>query len=153
MSDEKTKLISEIQDAFRDVVLEDGIGLSEADAIDSYMDSVSRAACRTKDEKKNWNKISSELLNQYYNSLSFFDAKGMRFHLPAFMIAEINGEYRFGMSFPLAHLSDYSKSQFVLLTEKQKQVVKQFLNYIFESPDYEFERHEILRAIESYWSK
>ena len=32
----------------------------------------------------------------------------MRFHLPAFMNAEIKGEYRWGMAFALTHLSDYT---------------------------------------------
>lgn len=145
-------LISKITNAFKDVELEDGIGLSEGDAIDSYKDQAFRNECKKKDEKKQWDAIPSSALNDFYTSLSFFDAKGMRFHLPAFMIAEIKGEYRFGMAFALTHLSDYTKSQFVLLSSEQRQAVKLFLEYLSEDLNYEFERPVIKAAIETYWS-
>ena len=109
-------------------------------------------SAKKKDEKFNWNAISSALLNEFYCSLSFFDAKGMRFHLPAFMIAEIKDEYKFGLSFPFTMLSDYSKSQFSLLTKNQRDAVKLFLEYLLEQPNYEFEKPDIEKAIENYWS-
>ncbi len=146
-----TLLISQITQAFKDVALEDGIGLSEATAIDDYKDEQFRNACRQNDEKHNWITISSDSLNHNYTSLSFFDAKGMRFHLPAFMICEIKGEYRFGMAFALTHLSDYTKTQFALLTTKQREVIKLFLEYLANDPNYEFEKPTIEAAIKSYW--
>lgn len=85
----KAFLIFEIEEAFKDVLLENGIGLSEADAIDSYADLKFRNNCKKNDEKLNWQTISLPALNNYYNNLSFFDAKGMRFHLPTFIIADI----------------------------------------------------------------
>ena len=152
MAIDKIYLISKISEAFKDVTLEDGIGLSEANAIDDYKDEQFRMECKKKDEKFNWNAISSALLNEFYCSLSFFDAKGMRFHLPAFMIAEIKDEYKFGLSFPFTMLSDYSKSQFSLLTKNQRDAVKLFLEYLLEQPNYEFEKPDIENAIENYWS-
>ena len=151
MKVERPALISKITEAFKNVRLEDGIGLSEADAIDSYSNLQHRAACRKNDEKDNWNAIPSELLNNYYCSLNFFDASGMRFHLPAFMLSEIKREYKFGMSFPLTNLSDYSRSQFALLSANQREAVKLFLTYLLEDPNYEFEKPEIQRAIDNYW--
>jgi hypothetical protein len=152
MKTNKDHLILQITTAFNNVKLEDGIGLSEANAIDDYKDEAFKNECKKNDEKLKWSAIPSTELNEYYNSLSFFDSKGMRFHLPAFMICEIKGEYRFGMSFVLTHLSDYTKSQFSLLSKAQKQAVKLFLEYLFEHPDYEYEKPEIKRAIEEYWS-
>jgi hypothetical protein len=147
------RLISEITTTFKGVELEGGIGLSEANAIDDHKDQEFRDACRKNDEKNNWESIPSSALNDYYSSLSFFDAKGMRFHLPAFMICEIKGEYRFGMSFALTHLSDYTKSQFTMLSKEQRQAVASFLEYLSEHPNYEFEKPLIEAAIENYWSK
>lgn len=148
----KAELISKIRETFKDVLLEDGIGLSEANAIDDYKDKDFIDECKRYDERLNWEVISVSELNKYNCSLSFFDAKGMRFHLPAFMTAEIRGEYRWGMAFVLTHLSDYSKSQFELLTAKQKEAVKLFLEYLLVNPDYEFEKENIQSAIENYWS-
>jgi hypothetical protein len=87
MSMDKLTIISIINHAFHQVELDDGIGLSEADAIDDHRELQYRLECKKNDEKKTWTIIPSPLLNQYYCSLSYFDAKGMRFHLPAFMVA------------------------------------------------------------------
>lgn len=149
----KVELISKINEAFKDEVLGDGIGLSEANAMDDYKDKAFIEECKRNDERLNWEAISAESLNKYYCSLSYFDAKGMRFHLPAFMNAEIKGEYRWGMAFALTHLSDYTKSQFELLNAKQKEAIKLFLEYLLENPDYEFEKDSIISAIENYWSE
>lgn len=149
---DKQFLISEITEAFKDVTLDGGIGLNEANAIDDYKDAQFREECRKIDEKQHWNAIPSSVLNQFNSSLSFFDPKGMKFHLPAFMISEIKAEYNFGMSFALTNLSEYSRSQFVLLSGKQREVVKLFLEFLLEHPDYEFEKPAIKAAIERYWS-
>lgn len=152
MINDKAILIKQITEAFKDVLLDGGIGLSEADAIDAYKEESFKEKCRKQDEKHNWQAISTDALNNYYCSLSFFDAKGMRFHLPAFMIGEIKEEYRFGMAFSLTHLSDYTKSQFVLFNKEQRNAVKSFLEYLSVHPNYEFERPIIQSAIQTYWS-
>lgn len=153
MSTDKQSLISAIAEAFKDVELDGGIGLNEANAIDDYKDEQFQEECRKIDEKHHWNTIPSSVLNQFNSSLSFFDPEGMKFHLPAFMIAEIKGEYGFGMSFALTNLSDYSRSQFVLLSGKQREVVRLFLEFLLENPDYEFEKPAIRSAIVGFWSK
>ena len=150
---DRTKLIFEINEAFKNVELDSGIGLSEANAIDDYSDEHFREKCRQNDEKHNWNSISSAALNKYNCSLSYFDARGMTFHLPAFLIADIKGEYRFEMAFILTNLSNYNRSRFTLLTEKQRAAVKLFLEYMLENPEYKFEKPDIKLAIENYWSK
>lgn len=153
MTQHEQYLISRINEAFQGVELDGGIGLSEGGAIDDYKDEHFRAACRQKDEKLLWNTIPPVMLNQYHSSLSFFDAKGMQFHLPAFIIAEIKGKYRFGLVFTLSNLSDYSLSQFALLSQSQRQAIRLFLESLLENPDYLFEKELIENAIEKYWSK
>jgi hypothetical protein len=153
MTQDKQYLISQINDAFYGVELDGGIGLTEADAIDDYKDEAFRTQCRKNDEKLLWNTIPAVMLNQFYSSLSFFDAKGMRFHLPAFVIAEIKGQFNFGLIFTLTNLSDYSQSQFSLLSPDQKRVIRLFLESLLENPDYVFEKNSIENAVEKYWSK
>ena len=48
MAIDKIYLISKISEAFKDVTLEDGIGLSEANAIDDYKDEQFRMECKKK---------------------------------------------------------------------------------------------------------
>lgn len=149
----KDNLISLITEAFKGVKLEDGIGLSEAEAMDNYANDKERSKCRENDEKNYWSAISSEELNRNNCSLSYFDAKGMRFHLPAFMLAEINREYRFNLLFTFTNRSEHTRKQFSLLNVQQRETVKLFLEYISELPDYKFDKEEICEAINNYWSK
>lgn len=148
----REELITEVHIAFKDVKLEDGVGLWEGKGLDDYADEKVRLELRKKDERNNWNQISSDTLNQCHCSLSYFDAKGMKFHLPAFMVASIMGVYKFDLVFTLINLSDY-QTQFVFLSQKQKEVVKLFLEYLIESPEYKSEVSDIKIAIKNYWSK
>src|SRR5450631_1381037 len=83
------RLIAEIRQAFHDVALGDGTGLWEAQSIDDYEDEKCQSKARSRDEKLDWSRISSDDLKRCDSSLSFFDANGMRFHLPAYMIDRI----------------------------------------------------------------
>ena len=93
MKIKKEELILEITNAFKDVKLGNGIWLQEGNTIDDYADDKTIAQCKKIDERKNWKNIASESLNKYNSAFSFFDAEAMRFHLPAFMIADIKWEY------------------------------------------------------------
>lgn len=139
-----------IRAAFSGVVLGAGVGLTQAQGMDDYADEKTCAAYREKDEKENWQAISAEQLNQCYSSLSFFDAEGMRFHLPAYLIAELNGDYKNDTAFALTH-STLIEEQFALLNDAQRSAVRGFLQFIVCEPDYEFYREDIQRALERYW--
>ena len=65
--------------------------------------------------------------------MSFFDPKGMRLHLPAFLIAQLESEKdRFDIT---GFLTDFwnenkkanLKKRFDLLSDKQRKVVREFL--------------------------
>ncbi|GAB5407050.1 MAG: hypothetical protein Aurels2KO_52810 [Aureliella sp.] len=84
-----------IRTAFFDVKLGSGMGMLEADGRDRYADDAELAALRSRDERDNWKSFSSETLNQYYCSFGYLDAKGMLFHLPAYLLCELNDEYDF----------------------------------------------------------
>jgi hypothetical protein len=58
-------LIKEIISAFKDISLEDGIGLQEGNAIDDYQDKKFRAECRSNDEKNSW---AAQAHNKMHNS-------------------------------------------------------------------------------------
>lgn len=146
-------LISEIYEAFNSVKLQEGIGLNEAQGIDDYKDKASCEKLRQQDEKEDWSKIPVNELNRCYSSLSFFDQKGMRFHLPAFMIADIKDQYQQGLAFELIHLNEYSENQYSGLSSQERTVVRKFLKYMSEDEEYSFEWPNIQRVLEGYWSK
>jgi hypothetical protein len=142
---------AEIHRAFDEVKLGDGIGLWEAQAIDDYQGKEEQQKNRAKDEKENWQNIPVEALNACFSSPCFFDAEGMRFHLPAFIIAEIDDVYNFDFVFTLTHLTDYTLSQFSLLNKTQKTAVTKFLRWCLEKDSYRYSWTKIERAIHEYW--
>lgn len=146
------ELITSIMEAFVGVSLGDGVGLQEARGLDDYEDEETCAAYREGDEKDDWQVISSDKLSRYDSSLSFFDAGGMRFHLPAYMSAELRGEYHFGTSHRFTHLDAHGRRYFTALSVVRRQVVREFLLFLREEPEYEFDSAAIDRALETYWT-
>ena len=147
----KQEVASRIREAFRGVTLGSGVGLLEGQALDDYEDESTRKAYREQDEKHDWSRIPIEALNRCNSSLSFFDAEGMRFHLPAFMIAELNGDLDIGSVFRLTHLDEYKKGQLAALSSDQRKAVREFLVFLRDDPGYGFDRPEIERALSKYW--
>ena len=143
-------LCNRIREAFAGVTLGSGIGLQQAQGLDDYENEAICARYRASDEKEDWTRISASELNRCNSSLSFFDAEGMRFHLPAYLIADLHGTYEFGMAFCLTQSHDYSR-YFELLSDAQREVVREFLLHISKEADYEWDRPQILRALHEYW--
>ena len=49
--------------------------------------------------------------------------------MPASLIGDLRGEYRFDLKFTFTRLTDYTLSQFSLLNDNQKQAVGDYLRY------------------------
>lgn len=147
---EADELCPIIETAFAEVKLGNGIGLYEAQAIDDYADDATRIAQRAGDEKDDWRKITSEELCICNSSLCFFDAEGMKFHLPAFLICDLKGEYGFGMMFCLCNACPGPDDQFRLLSREQRIVVRLYLLYLIHEDS--FDRPDIEYALNGYWA-
>jgi hypothetical protein len=145
----REQLKEQIRQAFTGVCLGNGIGLREAQGLDDYATEDECAKYRELDEKNDWQTICPEDLNNCHSSLSFFDAEGMRFHLPAYLLAELNETYRFSLTFTLTQESE----QFALLDKVQRAAVRKFLRFIQYKPDYEFDEEDIQYALAFIWSE
>jgi len=148
---ESEDVINKIKAAFYGVVLGDGIGLWEAQAIDDYATIEVQKNNREKDEKDDWTLLKPEILQRCNSSLSFFDAKGMRFHLPAFIIASLENKGD-DQIFHLTQLDDYAKSKLVSLSYAQKEAIIMYLNWCLEQDEYTFEHPTIERVVNEYWN-
>ncbi len=149
----KEYILQKIEVAFAGVALGNGIGLNEAQAIDDYQSSEGQAMARQKDEKENWKQLNYNALQRCYSSLSFFDADGMRFHLPAYIIAELKEQIDDLVIFHLTHINDYGQSNFTLLNDAQCEVIIMFLEWCLQQDDYEFDHLVIKQALNEYWQK
>jgi len=143
-----------IDEAFDGVVLGDGIGLWEAQALDDDDDEATRAQYRAKDEKQDWRKISYEDLNSCYSSPSFFDAAGFRFHLPAFMQAHLREELGLDFHYSLISLEFLEYKRYLpVLNPKQRQAVRKFLLFQIEDGAGGSDRPAIESALAEYWTE
>lgn len=135
----KEELIAEISAAFKDTRLDDGVGLWEGQGLDDYADAKTLMELKRKDERKDWDKISIPDLSRCASSLHFFDAKGMRFHLPKFLIADISGHEIYAslniqppdVLFTLTSdlNGDYQRQRFSLLNNAQLHCIIHYLEY------------------------
>ena len=141
-----------IDTAFAGVTLGGGVGLREAQGLDDYADATTCASYRADEEKDDWHRISADALNLCHSRSSFFDAEGMRFHLPAYLRNDLRGEFSFGTVFCLTHRSDHSRRQFALLSSAQRAAVRAFLSYTLDEPDEELHRAGIVRALAESWT-
>ena len=147
MSLTKTQLIGKIYGAFKDVLLEDGIGLWEGLALDDRLQNTREyEALKAKDERHDWQKIPVVNLYECSSSISFLDAKGMRFHMGLYLLFALEvflaeedelhedenfilfpTEVQFALTYNLE--SEYSKNRFSLLNSAQINCVVHFLEY------------------------
>jgi hypothetical protein len=141
----KEALCERIRRAFHGVTLGNGIGLSEADGVDEYADEATLKAYREKDEKENWERIPRANLRG--EGLCFTDAEGMRFHLPAYMIAALECDRSFS---PVSILKDDS-DRFSLFSSAQKEAVREFLLFIRDDPAHAHDRPDIETALSGPW--
>ncbi|MBE7494060.1 MAG: hypothetical protein HS117_03905 [Verrucomicrobiaceae bacterium] len=151
LGEEASEVIQIIEAAFGDVKLGNGTGLWEAQGLDDYADASTCARYREQDEKDDWRRISPEMLLRCHSSLSFFNAEGMRFHLPAFLIADLRGDLGIGMDFCLTHHALADHPTFSLLSPEQRLGIRMYLLHIMHHPDYQFSKPDIQCALDQYW--
>lgn len=151
VTDTKWKLIQRVIAAFRSVKLEDGIGLNQAEGLDDYASQERLAKIRLLDETENWERISNESLNQCSCALSYFDQKGMQFHLPPYLIAELMHELKVDLIFHLTFIHDGNFSRFSLLNSEQRAVVRDYLELCRVECD-DFILPLISTALSQYWN-
>lgn len=82
---DKAQLLVAIEQAFKDVRLEDGTSLNMTEYNDSG-GSCRRYLERAKfDERDDWSRIDDATLEQFKVTFCFTDLKGFRFYMPAYM--------------------------------------------------------------------
>ena len=159
---QKDYLIQRIHEAFEGVVLGKGVSLHETEVIDCYGSLAERQAARQKDELKDWrNLINNPALLDVHGigGLSFYDAAGFRFHLPAYLITGILKPKETvveSLVFALSHLSTYQLERNTILTPLQRRCVKEFLVYyrhhVHQTHFFPEKTQKLDNAI-VYWSK
>jgi hypothetical protein len=142
-------LIDEITAAFANVVLEGSIGLRESNGLDDHFGPEEQKRLHSRDEKLDWRKIPAELLKHCNAAFSFLNARGVHFHLPAFLTSELRGEYVNGAGILtlLIDNSIYAQGYMALLSPRQKAVIVKSLEFAKFFPGWANSHEEIDQAI------
>ncbi|HMQ62540.1 MAG TPA: hypothetical protein PKE06_17815 [Flavilitoribacter sp.] len=155
---EKVKqLLSLISEAFSGVHLEDGVSLHKTIYLDNYGD-ISEEVARAieNDERHDWQKLvhDPEFLNVHgIGGISFFDAKGLRFHLPAYLTVAITHpveEVTDSLLFTLTAKSDYNVNRLEILDASMKACIAEVLGYLRTLPEFEFDWKKIDAVLPFY---
>ncbi|HLA63649.1 MAG TPA: DUF6714 family protein [Rhodothermales bacterium] len=163
MDDRQRQLLERIDRAFAGVELGDGVSLHETYVVDAYGTAEERRAAREPDEKHDWHRLINDpdlpvYLGIGYGGLSFLDAAGVRFHLPACLSRVVRdpederiGNLTESLCYLLTSPSEYNADRLAILTDDQRACVRDVLVYFREAMVYDGE--ELDQAIDGYWSR
>jgi hypothetical protein len=153
MTADKDRVLGLVRSAFQGVTLGEGVGLRQGQGLDDYADERTLASYRTQDEKREWSAISAADLDRCYSSLSFFDTDGMRFHLPAYLVADLEGSLQTAdVMFYLVNEAHGTASRFDTLSPTQREAVREFLLLRLSDAHWEFDHPMIETALRDYWT-
>lgn len=160
-----------IKVAFKDVKLEDGVSLRQAEVMDNYGEGVTLQefyALPQQEITDNSQEIPDEVIKRY-NYLAHMDAKGFRYYIPAFMLTamrecllELAYNYcseTFAMTvsslYPEPdHLSDYNMMHYSFLNSAQRAAIAHFLSWVqITVPGSSEDQIMAERAIRNFWHK
>lgn len=149
------QVIEEIECTFANVRLGGGVSLREAQLIDDYGSEEERREARSLDEALDWKNIPEAMIARYCSSLSFFDALGMRFHLPAYMCFALR-HYKDSDSPSIdftVYTLGYDDARYSSLSPEQRGAVREFLKFMaFPSEGRVLSKHA-RSALENVWIK
>ncbi len=156
----KEKVQALIEAAFANVVLGQGVSLHETVVIDNYGSETQRKEARQRDEKQDWKKLLQDDRIKRVDGLgglSFYDAEGLRFHLPAYLMIALEptfADVTASLMFTLTSNSDFNQDRFSILNSEQRQAVRALLEYIQKhgGPEFDFDQPRIAQALTEYWT-
>ncbi|MFT3992347.1 MAG: hypothetical protein QM680_13160 [Luteolibacter sp.] len=148
----REKLELHIKTAFSGCRLGDGIGLLEADAWDMCVDPEKPKQAREKDEREDWQKLSRDDLYWCNSALSFTDSLGYRFLLPAFMLADLDGDIDELIIIHLSLTKEDRLGKRSLLNSDQIRTIIEFLMLILDDSDSISHHEAIAESLNVFWN-
>ena len=156
---DKEQLITEIETAFKDVSLEDGIGINEADSIEmGERDSV-RNTARNQDRSwwSGWSDIEDKYISSYSSVMDYMDAQGIKWALPAYMIYIIKhykeGSFSIDSTIYILEEGALGTDRRDVYTDQQKKVIAEFLLFIVSVGKEDVDVESAQVALNTIWKQ
>lgn len=153
------ELLEQIEAAFGKVRLGSGISLHQARALDRLdLPQVVQQA-RRRDTEERWQEIPDSKVEDFHYALTYLDPEGLRFHLPRYMVFSLEHP---GLDSPAVDAAVYAcdfgedvaqdvLAQFNAMSRRQMRVIADFLLFIAESRDADYDTLVAAVALESFW--
>jgi hypothetical protein len=126
--------------------------------------------------KHDWRTLSAELIDQapdgFASALSFFSIAAFRFYLPAYLLADLDGQLVytdpvFYLTYGLTNITrevevnpkrygtltwfEYVSTRFSVFTPTQAAAIASYLNVKLDEDSTDFEREQIQQALRNFW--
>lgn len=159
---DRDSVIREIDAAFSGVRRDDGISLYEAAVIDDHGSVDERMRARARDTEECWQDVPAADIECYYYILSFLDADGFHYYLPAYMVWSLRSfETTDSLSvdhtiYSLARhaepeLAEWQMERFSAFTSEQAKAILSFLRYMAQQSRSQVDTDAASAAIADYW--
>lgn len=126
-------MLARIESAFQGVQLGNGVSLHQARAMDDWEHDATVAAARALDTEERWQDISDEKLHRLSDTLPFMDAEGFRFHIPRFMVFNLNNEtsdsWAYASAIYWSDMRERTGDHLALLSNEQREVIQAFFEF------------------------
>jgi len=154
---EKEQLIAEIKTAFDGVLLKDGIGINQADRIESRQRDVLIQKGRNLDRMwwTEWTDIQDKYVSSYSDVMYYMDSAGIKWTLPAYMTFIIKhykeGSFSIDSTIYVLEAGGLGVDKVDLYTEEQKSVIAKFLQYMAEVGEEWVDVESTKNALNTIW--
>ena len=155
----KEQLIQEIEVAFKDVTLQDGIGINEADSIELGERDATINKGRNQDRSwwTEWTDIEDKYISSYSSVMDFMDSQGIKWVLPAYMTYIINhykeGSFSIDSTIYVLEEGAMGSDQVDLYTPEQKKVIAEFLQFMITVGEEWLDVASAQAALDKIWKK
>ena len=159
---QRAALIRQIRTAFADVTRLGGVSLHEADVIDDYGSRRQRKAARELDKDHAWWEVPDADMERYHWILSFLDATGFRYYIPAYMswiLKNYDRNDSASVDFTLyaldcgESLNDRRRQYFRLFNREQSTAVCAFLRFMAGDTAGMADCDAAYGALKRYWGE
>ncbi|MCF6244485.1 MAG: hypothetical protein L3J43_05560 [Sulfurovum sp.] len=154
---DKEQLIEEIQTAFEGVLLKDGIGINQADRIETRQRDVLIQKGRNLDRMwwTQWTDIEDKYLSSYSDAMYYMDSAGLKWVLPAYMTYIIKhyteGSFSIDSTIYVLEAGGLGVDKIDLYTEEQKRTIAHFLQFMVKLGEKWVDVESAKNALSSIW--
>ena len=153
------QLIKDIETAFKDVQLKDGIGINQADRIELQQRDILIQKGRNLDRMwwDSWTDIEDKYMASYSSVMDYMDSQGLQWVMPAYLIYIVKhykeGSFSVDSTIYTLEAGALGVDQLDLYTDEQKRVMAKFLVFMVEAGVEWVDVESAQNALDGVWGE